>query len=54
VTDDLAHLLTERFHARADVTEQRSALPARTTSFVGREHELAELVPCSSGATSGW
>src|SRR6186997_545241 len=44
VTDDLAHLLTERFHAQADGPEERSALPARTTSFVGREHELAEIL----------
>lgn len=43
VTDDLAHLLTERFHAHADGPEERSALPARTTSFVGRDRELEEI-----------
>jgi predicted ATPase len=44
VTDDLAHLLTERFHARADEPVERSALPARTTSFVGRDRELEEIL----------
>jgi predicted ATPase len=44
VSDDLALLLTERFHASADEPEQRSALPARTTSFVGRDDELQELL----------
>jgi predicted ATPase len=43
VTDDLAHLLTERFHAHADRPEEQSALPARTSSFVGRGHELEEI-----------
>jgi predicted ATPase len=43
VTDDLAHLLTERFDAHADRGEGRLVLPARTTSFVGRDHELNEL-----------
>jgi predicted ATPase len=44
VSDDLALLLTERFHASTDEPEQRSGLPARTTSFVGRAGELSELV----------
>jgi predicted ATPase len=44
VTDDLALLLTERFHTQADEPEERSRLPARTTSFVGRDRELAGLV----------
>ena len=44
VTDDLALLLTERFHASARRPEERSALPARTTSFVGRDDELGELL----------
>jgi predicted ATPase len=44
VTDDLAHLLTERFDAHAERVEERSALPARTTSFVGRERELDDIV----------
>ena len=44
VTDDLALLLTERFHAKADDPEERSPLPARTTSFVGRDHELGEVL----------
>ena len=44
VTDDLALLLTERFHATAETPEELSALPARTTSFVGRDDELAELI----------
>ena len=44
VGDDLALLLTERFHADADPPEQRSGLPARTTSFVGRDDELGELL----------
>ena len=44
VTDDLALLLTERFHARVDELEERSGLPAPTTSFVGREAELGELL----------
>jgi predicted ATPase len=43
VTDDLAHLLTERFHADAEGPEEWSALPARTTSFVGRDHELEQI-----------
>jgi len=43
VTDDLALLLAERFHTYADEPEERSRLPARTTSFVGRDDELAEL-----------
>ena len=43
VTDDLAHLLTERFHADAEAPEERSALPSRTTSFVGRDRELEEI-----------
>jgi predicted ATPase len=46
VTDDLAHLLTERFHANAAGPEELSelsALPARTTSFVGRARELEEI-----------
>jgi predicted ATPase len=48
VTDDLALLLTERFHS-GDVEvepepEVRSGLPARTTSFVGRDRELGELL----------
>jgi predicted ATPase len=42
--DDLALLLTERFHADADVREERTGLPVRTTSFVGRDGELGELV----------
>ena len=45
VADDLAHLLTERFHAPADGPEEVSALPARTTSFVGRDRELEEILP---------
>ena len=45
VTDDLALLLTERFHANTDELErERFALPAPTTSFIGRDRELAELV----------
>jgi predicted ATPase len=44
VTDDLAHLLAERFDAYAEQPEPPSALPARTTSFVGRECELEEIV----------
>ena len=44
VTDDLALLLTERFHTSADEPEEHSRLPARTTSFVGRDRELAELL----------
>ena len=44
VTDDLAVLLTERFHANVGEPQERSRLPARTTSFVGRDDELAELV----------
>ena len=44
VSDDLALLLTERFHASVDEPEQRSGLPARTTSFVGRDDELEELL----------
>jgi predicted ATPase len=44
VGDDLALLLTERFHADAHTTEERSGLPARTTSFVGRDDELGELL----------
>src|SRR5262245_34898258 len=44
VTDDVAHLLTERFHATADEPEALTVLPARTTSFVGREEELEDLV----------
>ena len=43
VTDDLAVLLAERFHANADELEERSGLPARTTSFVGRDDELERL-----------
>jgi predicted ATPase len=46
VTDDLAHLLTERFHAHAEGPDERSEpskLPARTTSFVGRDRELVEI-----------
>ena len=42
--DDLALLLTERFHSIAEAPEETSPLPARTTSFVGRDRELAELV----------
>ena len=45
VTNDLAHLLTERFHAHAEGGEELSGLPARTTSFVGRDRELAEILP---------
>ena len=48
VTDDLALLLTERFHRASRRTEPepkaRSGLPARTTSFVGRDRELSELL----------
>ena len=44
VGDDLALLLTERFHADAHTREERSGLPARTTSFVGRDDELGELL----------
>jgi predicted ATPase len=48
VTDDLALLLTERFHSGEPEPEPepeaRSGLPARTTSFVGRDRELGELV----------
>jgi predicted ATPase len=44
VMDDLAHLLAERFDASAEQPEAPSALPARTTSFVGRERELEEIV----------
>ena len=47
MTDDLALLLTERFHAsadRIDDLEERSGLPARTTSFVGRDEELGALL----------
>ncbi len=44
VTNDLALVLTERFHASADVPDVVSRLPARTTSFVGREDELGELL----------
>jgi predicted ATPase len=44
VTDDLALLLTERFHAHVRAPEERSPLPARVTSFVGRDDELAELL----------
>ncbi len=43
VRDDLALLLTERFHASTDERDQRSELPARTTSFVGRDHEVNEV-----------
>jgi hypothetical protein len=45
LTDDLAHLLTERFDAHTIGPEERSGLPARTTSFVGRGRELEEIVP---------
>jgi predicted ATPase len=48
VTDDLALLLTERFHSGEPEPEPepaaRQGLPARTTSFVGRDRELDELV----------
>ena len=44
VTDDLALLLTERFHSGEPEPEARSGLPARTTSFVGRDRELDELL----------
>src|SRR3954451_23846781 len=48
VTDDLALLLTERFHSGEPEPERepeaRSGLPARTTSFVGRDRELGELL----------
>ena len=44
VVEDLALLLTERFHAHADEVDERSSLPARTTSFVGRDAELADLL----------
>jgi predicted ATPase len=44
VADDLAHLLAERFDAFAERPQARSALPARTTSFIGRERELDEIV----------
>ena len=43
VTDDVALLLTERFHATAEVRDERLGLPARTTSFVGRVREVEEL-----------
>jgi predicted ATPase len=43
VTNDLSHLLTERFHSQSEEPELRSALPARTTSFVGRGRELDEI-----------
>jgi predicted ATPase len=45
VTDDLAHLLTERFHAHSDEPQEPSTLPARTSSFLGRDHELGEILP---------
>jgi predicted ATPase len=44
VIDDLALLLTERFHTHADEPDGPSGLPARTTSFVGRDGELADLL----------
>jgi predicted ATPase len=44
VADDLAVLLTERFQTSTDGREEPSALPARTTSFVGREQELEDVV----------
>jgi predicted ATPase len=44
VTDDLALLLTERFQRNVAEPDQRSRLPARTTSFVGRDDELAGLL----------
>jgi predicted ATPase len=44
VSDDLAVLLTERFHANPDELEERSGLPTRTTSFVGRVDELGAVV----------
>ncbi|HVP02261.1 MAG TPA: DUF4062 domain-containing protein [Solirubrobacteraceae bacterium] len=45
VIDDLALLLSERFQTDArGPEEERSRLPARTTSFVGRDDELAELL----------
>jgi predicted ATPase len=44
VSDDLALLLTERFNANPTQLEEQPGLPARTTSFVGREEELGALV----------
>ena len=46
VADDLALLLTERFHSGEPEPEPEapSGLPARTTSFVGRDRELDELL----------
>ena len=44
VLDDLALLLTERFHTRAVEPDERLVLPARTTSFIGRDSELEELL----------
>jgi predicted ATPase len=44
VTNDLALLLAERFQRTAEEPEQQSRLPAQTTSFVGRDDELAELL----------
>jgi predicted ATPase len=44
LTDDLALLLTERFHTSTDEPGDPSRLPARTTSFVGRDSELGELL----------
>jgi predicted ATPase len=44
VTDDLAHLLTERFHTHSDGPIGLSALPARTTTFVGRDRESDEIL----------
>lgn len=46
VTDDLAVLLMERFHAGDAGDEEWSVpgVPARTTSFVGRDRELADLL----------
>jgi predicted ATPase len=44
VSDDLALLLTERFHANADEVDEHSGLPARTTSFIGRNVELSGIL----------
>jgi predicted ATPase len=49
VTDDLAVLLTERFHAQdgGDAGDEEwsvPGVPARTTSFVGRDRELDDLL----------
>jgi predicted ATPase len=46
VSEDLALLLTERFHAGDERDEEWSmpGIPARTTSFVGRDRELEDVL----------